>query len=729
MQSIFTSSSLLYMRTVTDLYPPQQNSSGDVRVSIQGKQLLSQAQAVGKRDAVGIAAVLRTPLAWVDRVKVRVAYQLKDGYGSSAVVEPSRVTMQIREPASAGVGQVTVSCSTQYTQSAPNVDYCSSTSLPSVWFGSGVLSSSITVRLFDESGTLIATAPIGQLTLNARPSWWDASLQSSTVGSGLSAPLGVSGGGVFISLPISPVHAGERFHAHMYAHTAGLSLSAWRVRLYFGSRYLQYSSFSQNGQFNSASSSASAGEVSWLATGIKSTTSNADVTGTAIFLLRIELSFGSGVGSGTYDGSTLDVFPRATELISGAAFVQDVDGGVFDGRDGVQMRGQLVVALSPTAAGIFASLPGGVLANLAPLTGLATSYPLTIVEVSNDDRTEMDVSVLSSGASCSTVASPSVLSLADCSVVLGASHSSSAAGASVSVSYGVLGAAVSFDVYVPQETSLWLSDSTLNQFGDSAGGTITVCTSDGVTAYPYQRARAVAYADGLDATPLVSFVVGDVSVAGVSGASFDVIEGRQSGSTTVHLGGRLGSEPSAALQVSDSPVLAAALVARVVTDAVWSPGGQPSSQFSAGDVLALSVQLSQSMTAEGDSGFMFVRVVWSDGTAQDVGVSPVSGVEEVGVVVGSSGVIATAPRANGSFWELGVAVGAMKECVTSVVATWKVCGADVAEGVVPLYHRPAGSGQRERGDRAEPADVSNGRCVAVSDQRSYEQPADGARGL
>ena len=225
--------SVQYQRSLTDLYPPQQNSSGDVRVSIQGKQLLSQAQAVGKRDAVGIAAVLRTPLAWVDRVKVRVAYQLKDGYGSSAVVEPSRVTMQIREPASAGVGQVTVSCSTQYTQSAPNVDYCSSTSLPSAWFGSGVLSSSITVRLFDESGTLIATAPIGQLTLNARPSWWDASLQSSTVGSGLSAPLGVSGGGVFISLPISPVHAGERFHAHMYAHTAGLSLSAWRVRLYF----------------------------------------------------------------------------------------------------------------------------------------------------------------------------------------------------------------------------------------------------------------------------------------------------------------------------------------------------------------------------------------------------------------------------------------------------------------------------------------------------------------
>ena len=71
----------------------------------------------------------------------------------------------------------------------------------------------------------------------------------------------------------------------------------------------------------------------------------------------------------------------------------------------------------------------------------------------------------------------------------------------------VLGAAVSFDVYAPQETSLWLSDSTLNRFGDSAGATISACTSGRRAAYPYQRARAVAYADGLDATPLVSFVV------------------------------------------------------------------------------------------------------------------------------------------------------------------------------------------------------------------------------
>jgi hypothetical protein len=84
------------------------------------------------------------------------------------------------------------------------------------------------------------------------------------------------------------------------------------------------------------------------------------------------------------------------------------------------------------------------------------------------------------------------------------------------------------------------------------------------------------------------------------------------------------------------------------------------------------------MTAEGNSGFMFARVVWSDGATQDVGVSPVAGVESLGVE-------ATAPSGGETFWELSVAVGAMRECVASVNVTWQVCGADVTSGMVPLF--------------------------------------------
>ena len=232
-------------------------------------------------------------------------------------------------------------------------------------------------------------------------------------------------------------------------------------------------------------------------------------------------------------------------------------------------------------------------------------------------------------------------------------------------------------------TSISLSDSTLNRFGDMQGDDIMSCSTGGATAYPYQRTRAIAYADGLDVTALVSFAVADTAVADVSSTRFDAIQGKSAGSTSVHLGGLVGSEPSAPLEVSDTLVSASSLVARVVTGAAWRL--QPSVQFSVGEVVLARALLSNSMMAEGDSGFMFSQVVWSDGATEDVGYSPAADVEELGVEVGSAGVSVTAPSVGSPFWQLGVAVGAVKECVDSVVATWKVCGSDVVSGVVPLF--------------------------------------------
>ena len=683
--SIVHRSSYEFARSLTALFTPQQQAVGGVRAHIHGKQYLLQTQTAAKQDAASISTVLRTPNAWVDRVKVRVAYQLKDRYGSSVVNRPSSVTMELGAPLATSLPPLTVSCSTSYTQRDYSVDDCSITSVSSPWFSTSIRTSTIIVRLY-VGGALVSAVTAGAVTLYAKPSWWDAALHTATVGSGLSAPTGVpSGGGVFISLPTSPLHAGEGFEVYMYAHTAGLSLTAWRVRLYFSSSYLQYSSFSQNTHFNSASSSVSDGEVSLLATGIKSTTANAEVTGTAIFLLRITMSLPPGVVAGTIGGDTLGLYPRATELISGAAFVQDADGKVFDGRDNAQTLGQLVV-VPVVASGIFASMPGGVLANLAPLTGMSTSYEVTTVQVSDDDRDARDTRLVSSGASCSTSSAASTVSLADCSVVLGASQSTSAFGVSVNVAYGEFVDTASFDVYTPQVTSLSVDDSTLNRFTAKGGEPLSPsCTLGGATAYPYQRTRAAVYADGLDATSLVIFAVADISVAGVSSSSSDLIQGKQPGSTAVHLGGRLGSTPFTVLSVSDTPVSASYLVARVVTSVDWASGGQPSPQYAPGDVVMASVKLTQSLTAEGHRGFMFARVAWSDGTFQDLFSSPVAGVEEVSVSVGSSGVSATAPSDGSAFWQVGVAVGAVRECVDSVIATWQVCGSDVIASSVPLF--------------------------------------------
>ena len=73
---------------------------------------------------MSIVAVLRIPNAWGDRVKLRVAYQVKDMYGSAVVNRPSRVMMQMGAP-TVSLSARTATCSTGNTQQAHHVDYCS----------------------------------------------------------------------------------------------------------------------------------------------------------------------------------------------------------------------------------------------------------------------------------------------------------------------------------------------------------------------------------------------------------------------------------------------------------------------------------------------------------------------------------------------------------------------------------------------------------------------------
>eukprot|EP00966_Prymnesium_polylepis_P255915 5912064-Prymnesium_polylepis.1 len=472
----------------------------------------------------------------------------------------------------------------------------------------------------------------------------------------------------------------------MYANTAGLALNTWRVRLYFQSSLLGYVRFEQNSDFNTATPSSSTGEVSWLATGVKSTTTDAQVSGTAIYLLRIQMRVASSVAAGTYDSNALGLYPRATELISGAAFVQDVDGQVFDGRDTVQAMGQLIIVESDLA-GIFAYLSNGKAVNMEGLTGTATTYGFTIVGVGSDDRVAHESSVMSSASCCTCSSSEphTVFLLSGCAVELGSSQTTTKAGVNVSIDRNGFTVIVSFDVYTPQVVNLTLDDSVLNRFAGSSGGVLEPCSANGRTAYPYQRTRVKAYVDGLDATPLVSFATHDSSVAQVWDQQYDVIEGKQVGLTTAHLNGRVGRSPSAVVSVSDVLVSASELVVRVITGASWSADGRPASQYSFGSRVLASAEVSNVMTAEGHSGRMFSRVVWSDGHEEDVGCRPSSGIDEVRALSGSSGVILTAPSGHERFWRAEVAVGAMKECVTTVNATWSVCGTAVTSGMVPLY--------------------------------------------
>ena len=677
----YQSTGLQHARNLTGLYRQSPFTSGSVALSIQGQQYLSATQSVLTEYPSSISAVLRSATAWVDRVHVRVAYQVKDSRGSVLVTRPSAVVLRLTRASETRE----FSCDTSSTQSGYRVSYCSCTSLPASWFtSSGVASASVALR--DSANAAdVSSVTLPSVTLQAQPSWWDASLRTATVGSGLTAPSGVaSSGGIFITLPASPLYANEVFEVYMYANTVGLALNTWRVRLYFSSTLVQYVSFEQSSLFNSASPSVSSGEVSWLATGVKSTTTDAQVTGSAIYLLKIRMRVAAGASAGVYStDAALGLYPRATELISGAAFVENTNGQVFDARGTAQSLGQLEVVAS-SAAGIFAYAPSGTLANLEPLSGSTSTYPLAVVEVGSDDRLEVETSAVS-GSSCSSSEPQSVLQLSGCVVELGSLQTASKAGASVIVVHNGFVASPVFDVYTPQSTQLTVEDGVLNRFNGASAAVLSSCSSGGRTAYPYQRTRVRAFADGLDAMPLVSFVTQDTSVAGVWSLQYDVIEGRQAGTTTAHLSGRSSLTPSVLISVSDTVVSASELVVRVVTGAAWRTGGEPSSEYVFGSAVLASAEVSNVMTAEGVSGRVFSRVVWSDGHEEDVAYHPASTLYEMSVTSGTSGVALTAPSGSERFWQAGVAVGALRECVTSVQATWSVCGTPIASGNLLLF--------------------------------------------
>ena len=327
----------------------------------------------------------------VDRTRVRVAYRVKDAAGSTLVQRPRAVTMRL----TLGVLSIeAVACDTSLVLDSrqSHIAYCSLDSFPLSWFSTASTGTvAVAIALVDEAGSgeprAVSTL---RLTLAQQPAWFDAALRSSPPGTQrpLTAPvdLGLDHGGVFLSLPTSPVYAGESFDAYMYAHTGGYALSSMTVELHFSPFLLEFISYGQSADFNAAVFSQYNGRLAWVITGRAGTVPAEAVTGSAVFLVRVSMRFKAGTAPSTYAGSTLNLFPHARTLVNNGnlAFVEGGKGKVYSHLPTAQQSGSMAVR-GVYEAGLFGAAPVPILFNAALLGGGARTYALTAAIVSSYD--------------------------------------------------------------------------------------------------------------------------------------------------------------------------------------------------------------------------------------------------------------------------------------------------------------------------------------------------------
>ena len=637
----------LYSAHIKGLYQYEPNSESTLQVSVHGVSYLSALQTVPLGAAHSVRAVLRTPDAYVDRVRIRVAFQLRDAFGH-VMVDASGASVLLN--VTLGGSSVVSSCHTGNV-AAHNVAFCSRDYLPPDWFvGGGVATTAVVLRVGDVD---ISESSAGTLTVHAQPAWY------GSLGGVLTSA------GVFAALPTSPVYAEANFEVALYAHTGGNSLEAYSVELYYENTRLEYMQHVGSDMFNTIVFQDMGTFLVLNPVGKPAHVSDATTTGTAVYLATVTMRFRNGVAAATYAGA---FSVRVSTFVNpgGVTFLEQADGVVLDLRNTAQgsAQGSMVVK-AVQDVGLFAYLQTTTLANLALLTNVTQAYEVSAVVVSDYDAADMATSV---SAACSTSASALVLTLNGCMVELSSAQSEGAAAAVVTAAYASLSADVSFSVYVPAAVSVTAADAVLHQLEYASGGSGT-CSD-----YTYQRTRLSAMADGLDVTPLVSFAVNDTWVAKISS---DFLVGLSPGIVSVYLEGRDIGYASTSIEVSSARVTAVNLTSRVVTGARWDEV-PPSSYFG---LFRATAQLSTSMTAEGHYGRIFSRVEWSDGQLQDVG-PDLTGSSELNVMSQTDNVNVSLGGDN--FWQAMVPFGANSECSRGVAVQLLLCGQLVASGDVPL---------------------------------------------
>ncbi|KAK3235409.1 hypothetical protein CYMTET_54389 [Cymbomonas tetramitiformis] len=558
------------------------------------------------KQAASISLLLRTSTIYVDNHVISAQYYVRDEDGRPQVTTGG-ITVDL--VITAGSTSLSSACSAPSSSTGAATCLYTSNVLSSEFSTSGDVTGSVKVQVL-YSNTVVAESSSLTLTLGAEASH-----------AALSEP------SMVITMPYSPRFGGDSITSQVSARTTTSGgteyvLGGFAAIVYYTSSILTYNSLSGDSKYTSPIvSSGTDGVINVVVSGLSSSTADADVTGTAVTLFTVAFSVVSSATIGTSSNVlSLSVYHMVTT--ANVEFARQKTGQVNDARGGAQTQGQLTVT-ELIQVGIYAYAAQAELFNTAYLDGMDVTSSITVKRVYNKCG-ESDTTT--TAATCSGLADATVATLSSCDVVLTSSQSAGASSISVSVTDGAYNTSVPFRVWLPSSIRVTADDAELNAV--TGARQASSCSSS-----LYQRTELSAsatwggseltYVANIDVTCLVSFESSDSGVASVSGTT---ATGIAVGTATMSIsGGASGLSASTSVTVTDTAVTVSVLSAVLVTGATWS-GVDSSASLAPSTTFTAQTTFVQSLTAEEDSGPIYVFAHFSDGYWQEVPSADGSGV-------------------------------------------------------------------------------------------------------
>jgi len=576
-------------------------STSEFGISISQRKLLptsspSYTVSTPKKDGSSLRMVLNTVVATVVSRSFKVNYQLLDADGRTQVTNPSSRKVYMTN----SVTGSTTSANCGSTSSTTGMGTCSS-SVPSNWFvdsSSGAVAVTIVVKVTTSGNVLESNSDI----MNLLPVATHSALSVANM---------------IMSVPQMKYYPGSSFSVTVTADTASQVLTSWVTTLNYDSSVLSYTSVSTDSNFISAVVVASTGKLVLSTSGTSSGVADSAVSGSGVGIYTVTFKVLTSISGDTLYENILDLFVDGMVNIFCIKFVSSTQSVVQDARDGNQVSGQIYVE-SNSMVGIFAYVDKVDYMNFRPLVSGSTTPSITVKAVYSQSGSTSTVS----SASKSCVASPGAHLImqitSSCDASISVSHTQGG-GVHITVSVDSFVTSVAFIVWYPESVFVDVSDVDL--------GTITFANENTPSCSAYQSTLASAKAIFTDGTTSMSLYVSPYVSIVSSDSSVASIDSSEKSSGIFHVNGIAAGTVQLSVDVVGSTVVtptsvtvgnevvSLASISLITYTGVEGSVSSPSSLYG---TVSPEFTFLDTLTAEGETGYITALALFDDLTMQDI---------------------------------------------------------------------------------------------------------------